>query len=149
MDAYLPFLWLAIILGSFVVEANTAALVSIWFAPAALISMTLGCFGVPLPIQLIVFLLLSLVFILISFKFLRKKIKGRKTATNADSLIGENAVVIENINNLACTGQVRVKGQVWTARSSKEEVKYDKEEILKVIAIEGVKLIVEKENLEK
>ena len=149
MDAYLSLLWLAIILGSFVIEANTAALVSIWFAPAALIAMTLDCFGVPLPIQLIVFLVLSFTFIFISLKFFKKKLKGKKTATNTDAVIGENAVVIENIDNLGCTGQVRVKGQVWTARSSKEEVKYDKDEILKVIAIEGVKLIVKKENTEK
>ena len=145
MEAYLAFIWLGVIMTSFIIEANTAALVAIWFVPAALISMTLSFFKVPLFIQIIVFLALSALFVYLSFKFLKKKVETKTVATNADSVIGENAVVVEEINNLACKGQVKVRGQIWTARSYDEDVKYDKDDILKIIAIEGVKVIVQKE----
>ena len=145
MEAYLAFIWLGIVMTAFIVEASTSALVAIWFVPAALISMTLSFFSVPLPVQIIVFLTLSGLFIFISFKFLKQKIETEKIATNVDSIIGENAVVIEEIDNLAYKGQVKVRGQVWTARSYDENVKYDKDDVLKIIAIEGVKVIVKKE----
>lgn len=146
MEEYLPYIWLGIIMVSFIVEANTAALVAIWFVPAALFSMTLSFFDVPIVVQMLVFLLLSAFFIFLSFKIFKRKEFVKPIATNADSVIGENAVVIEAIDNLSYTGQVKVRGQVWTARSYDENVKYDKGEILNVIAIEGVKLIVKKEN---
>ena len=64
--------------------------------------------------------------------------------TNADSLIGKEAVVTEKIDNLKSTGAVQVNGQVWTARSVNPEHSIEKDEIVMVRAIEGVKLIVGK-----
>ena len=64
--------------------------------------------------------------------------------TNADAVIGERAVVIEPIDNLAGKGQVKVKGQIWTARAGDNDAKYAKDEVLSVVAIEGVKLICKK-----
>ncbi len=147
MENFLPYIWMGVILAALVVEANTAALVSIWFIPGAIISMILAYFGVPVYVQVIVFLVLSAIFLLFSWKIFKKTKFVKPVATNVDSLIGENAIVIEPIDNLAFKGQVKVRGQVWTARSYQEEEKYDKGEILEVVAIEGVKLIVKKEKI--
>ena len=141
MDNALPFMWLGIVVLSVVVEISTVSLVSIWFMPSALVAMILAFCGVPLWIQILVFLILSALCI-IFMKPLSKKLFGVKpVATNADSLIGEEAVVIEDINNLEARGQVKVRGQIWTARSADKAVTYKKGEILNIIAIEGVKLI--------
>ena len=67
--------------------------------------------------------------------------------TNADALIGAQAVVIEAINNLHAQGQVKIRGQVWTARSSEEGVTYEKGEVVSVLAIEGVKLICNRDSV--
>ncbi len=144
MDSYMPFIWLAVVILSVVVEASTFTLVSVWFIPAALISMILAFCSVDLWIQLVVFIAVSLLLI-IFMKPIFKNIFGVKPiATNADAVIGERAVVIEPIDNLAGSGQVKVKGQVWTARAHDKDATYEKDEVLSVIAIEGVKLICKK-----
>lgn len=144
MDNVLPFVWLGIVVLSVVVEISTVSLVSIWFMPSALIAMILAFCGVPLWIQILVFLVLSIVCIFL-MKPLSKKLFGVKhVATNADSVIGEEAIVIEDINNLEARGQVKVRGQVWTARAADKDAVYARGEVLNVIAIEGVKLICKK-----
>ena len=50
----------------------------------------------------------------------------------------------ERIDNLRSTGTVQVNGQEWTARSVNPEHVIEKDEIVMVRAIEGVKLIVGK-----
>ena len=71
-----------------------------------------------------------------------KKNMGLKIVpTNADTLIGMQAVVIEPIDNLHAKGQVKIRGQVWTARSANEKIVYEEDEVVTVVAIEGVKLI--------
>lgn len=144
MENVLPFVWLGVVVLSVVVEISTVSLVSIWFMPSALVAMILAFCGVPLWIQILVFLTLSVLCIFL-MKPLSKKLLGVKhVATNADSLIGEEAVVIEDINNLEARGQVKVCGQVWTARSADKDTLYTKGDVLNVIAIEGVKLICKK-----
>ena len=61
--------------------------------------------------------------------------------TNADALIGMQAVVIEPIDNLHAKGQVRVRGQVWTARSADGDVTFEEGQTVNIVKIEGVKLI--------
>jgi len=67
-----------------------------------------------------------------------------RTRTNAESLIGQEAVVIERIDNVRGTGHVRIGGMEWTARSVRADQTIEEGEIVMVRAIEGVKLIVGK-----
>ena len=135
------FVWLFVIVAAIVVEASTVSLVSIWFVPSACISMILALCEVKLWIQLIVFFAVFLL-LMICLKPVFKKNMGLKIVpTNADTLIGMQAVVTEQIDNLNAKGQVKVRGQVWTARSADENIIYDAGEVVTVLAIEGVKLI--------
>ena len=61
-----------------------------------------------------------------------------------DSVVGERCVVTEKIDNYAGCGEVRVKGQIWSARGVMENDVFDEGENLKVVAIEGAKLICRK-----
>lgn len=135
------FVWLFIIVAAIVLEASTVSLVSIWFVPSACISLILAFCKVPLWIQLLVFFGVFLLLMLLLKPMFKKNLGLKKVATNADALIGAQAVVTEPINNLYAQGQVKIRGQVWTARSSDESVTFDVNEVVTVVSIEGVKLI--------
>ena len=141
----MPFIWLGVVVRARVVEALTFALVSMWFIPGALVAMILSFFPpIALWVQILVFLLITLVFLIFVKPLADKFLIGKRTPTNADAVIGEEAVVTLAIDNIEGKGQVKVKGQIWTARSADKDITYEVGEVLHVIAIEGVKLICKK-----
>ena len=146
MENLMPYIWVATLIVAIFAEAHTTALVAIWFIPSAGIAMILSFCRVPIFLQILVFLVLSVLFIVFSRTIFKKMRLVKHVPTNADALIGEKAVVTESIDNLSGTGQVKIRGQIWTARASDEKMKYDKGEILNVVGIEGVKLICKKIN---
>ena len=58
-----------------------------------------------------------------------------------DAIIGEKAIVVDRIQNIAGSGQVKVHNQIWSARSSNPDIVFEEGDIVSVVAIEGVKLI--------
>lgn len=141
---YMPFVWLGVIILAVILEASTYALVSIWFIPAAVVSLILSFFPIPLWIQITVFAVCSVLLLVFTKVIFKKTLGLKRVATNADAVIGEEAIVTESIDNIEGVGQVKVRGQIWTARSYDKDIKYEKGETLNVVAIEGVKLICKK-----
>ena len=138
------YFWLGMIVLSIVVEAITTDLVAIWFMPAALVALILALAGVPLWIQIVVFILLVAAFLVFAKRFLRRYLKKRPNAlTNTDALVGEIAIVTEKLDNLAQTGAVRVNGLEWSARSVDDAVTPEKGTLVVIRQISGVKLICE------
>ncbi len=137
----MPYIWLAVIVAAVIVESMTFTLVSVWFIPGALISLALSLFSVPMWIQIVVFFAVAIACLIFLKPLTRNVLRVKRVATNADAVIGERAVVTQSINNIEGCGQVKVKGQVWTARSFDENVTFAEGEVLTVLAIEGVKLI--------
>ena len=136
-----PIFWLAALILFGVGEAVTVGLTSIWFAVgalAALIAASLGAFAL---VQVIVFLVVSFVTLLLVRPLAQRYINDRKEPTNADRVIGREAVVTQAIDNLKGEGQVNVSGAVWTARSQ-EEAPIPAGARVRVLRIEGVKVIV-------
>ena len=58
-----------------------------------------------------------------------------------DSIVGKRCVVVEQIDNFAGCGQVKVGSQCWSARGTYDDDVFEIGESLDVVAIEGVKLI--------
>lgn len=139
----MPWIWLGVIIASVIIEASTFALVAVWFMPAALVSLILALFNVPVAVQFVVFAILSAAFLIFMKPIFKKLLKIKPTATNADTVIGEKGVVVEKIDNINATGAVKVDGKVWTARSSSGG-SFEKGEIVTIDSIEGVKLICSK-----
>lgn len=136
--------WIAIVILSIIAEAATTDLVAIWFMPSALISMILALFEVPLWIQVAVFFVCVGCFLVFSRKWLLKYLKRRPNeTTNAESLLGKTAIVTEQVNNEAQTGAVRVGGLVWTARAVSDAMTLEKDTLVVIREISGVKLICE------
>ena len=129
--------WLIAIALLLLVEFATSALTTIWFVLCAVA-------GGPVWLQVVLFIAGSAVLLLLTRPMAVKMLRKGTVATNADSLIGREAVVTEKIDNLRSTGTVQVNGQEWTARSVNPEHVIEKDEIVMVRSIEGVKLIVGK-----
>lgn len=140
--------WLAVIIVATVVEAQTLALVSIWFIPSAAVSLILSFCRVNIGIQIAVFAVLSFILLIFSRKIFGKTLRIKPVATNADSLIGEHAVVTEDINNIEGRGAAKVRGLEWSARSADGE-NIEAGTVVLVTGIEGVKLMCKKDKSDK
>ncbi len=134
-------IWGGLLLLFAVLEGITAGLVSIWFCVGALVALVASMFGANVLIQSALFVILSLVSMALIRPLAKKHLIPNTEATNADRIIGAEAVVKEPIDNLAATGQVQVDGKIWTARTESEET-IPVGEIVQVLRIEGVKAIV-------
>lgn len=141
MDDKLLWVWIALAVVFGVVEAATAQIVTIWFAIGAIGALIANAAGAGVTVQLSVFVAVSILTLIIARPYLKKFTKTEMQRTNADMYIGETAVVLEEIDNTRGTGQVKVKGSVWTARSRNNSVIPAGENVY-VEKIEGVKLIV-------
>lgn len=135
-------IWLVAAIVFLLVEILTTALVSVWFVGGSLVAALLTYLGLNMWWQAGGFALVSILMFLIIRPIARKHVNTNTVATNADRLIGESAVVTEEIDNLAAKGQVRLKGQIWTARNEKEDQIIPEGSQVTVLEINGVKLIV-------
>lgn len=136
----IPILWLVLAVIFLIIEAFTVGLTTIWFAGGAAVALLLSVFDAPVIAQVISFFAVSIFLLLFTRKIFIDKLKTGAESTNTEALIGEIGRVIGKIEPLS-VGQVNLKGQVWSA-ICKEDLTLEEETLVKVEAIEGVKLIV-------
>ena len=139
----MQYIWLAFVILFVIAECMTVGLVSIWFAGGSLIAMFLAMAGAGLGLQMAAFVVISAGLLFATRPLAKKYINNKKEKTNYKSVIGEIAKVTETIDNYSQTGAAFADGKEWTARSTNDAVVIEKDTLVKVIAIEGVKLIVE------
>lgn len=143
MAEYAVWIWLGLLIVLVIIEVATVQLTTIWFALGALVSLLLALFGVDnTVIQLIVFVAVSLISLIATRPLVKKHINNKSQPTNADRCIGMSAIVTEEINNIQCSGAVKVNGTEWTARSESDRI-ISVNSTVTIIRIDGVKLIVD------
>ena len=145
---YMEVLWLALLIVFAVLEASTVSLVSIWFMGGALTALIAALCGAEIWLQIILFFVVSIALLLCLRPLSKKLLKKRKVATNAYSNIGKTAVVTETIDNLRGTGAVKISGVEWSARSVDDSV-LEKDAVVRILRIEGVKVCVERAEKEE
>lgn len=131
---------LAIICGA--IEIFSAGFWFIWLALSALF-VAVGVkfsFLNSLESQLLVFALITLLFIIFARPLVMKFVKTNSRDSNVSALIGQYGVTLTELKPLEF-GQVKLNGEVWTA-ISEEEIAMDTRVVIE--AIEGVKLKVKK-----
>ena len=133
--------WLCLLVFFAITEAVTVGLVSVWFAAGALVALLGTFFTSNIWIQIFLFLLVSCVTMAVLRPLARKYVLPTVVPTNADRVIGRQAVVTEAINNLNGKGAVVVFGVAWTARSE-DGTPIAEGTTVTVNRIEGVKLFV-------
>ncbi|HHU89759.1 MAG TPA: NfeD family protein [Clostridiaceae bacterium] len=140
LDNLYIYAWLGLIVVLIIIEAATVSLTTIWLAGGALIAFIFSLFGLPLWSQIAAFLATSIVLLIFTRPIAVKYFKVGIQRTNTDALIGKTGLVVMDISEHK-PGQVKVRGQIWTAVSeSGESIKENTE--VTVAAIEGVKLLV-------
>lgn len=136
--------WLIVFVILLVVEIATMALTTVWFAGGALAAFLAAYIGFGVVVQVLVFLIVSILLLVLTRPLAVKFFNQERQKTNAESLIGQKAVVKEEINTLQATGRVEVNGMEWSAKTEESEI-IEADTIVMIKGIQGVKLIVEKE----
>ena len=141
-------IWFALVLAFLITEAACPIhLVSIWFAAGALVAAVVALLHGAVWLQVTVFLVVSAGLLAALWPFVKKFLKPNISATNVDSVIGTEGYVTESIDNLSATGQVKLGGMYWTARSTGGQP-IPEGTLIKVDKIEGVKVFVSVVNVE-
>ena len=133
--------WLAVMVVLIIIEVITPQFVTIWFALGALLAFIAALFNLPIWGQVTLFLATSFIFLVLTRPFYEKYVKTKIVATNVNSVIGQTGIVVEEIGGFEKTGQVKVGGQIWTAQSNDNQL-IEKERLVEVMEVSGVKLIV-------
>ena len=139
--------WLILFVILLVIEILTMGLTTIWFAGGALVAFILAFVGFGLPVQIIVFLLVSIGLLVLTRPIAMKFFNQERQKTNAESLIGQKAIVLERIDTLHGTGRAEVNGMEWSAKTDDSGETIDAGEVVVIEGIQGVKLIVRKEEV--
>lgn len=134
-------LWLVLMIALLAAEACTVTLISLWFAAGSLAAMIVSLLGGAIWLQTLAFLVVSVVMLTALRPLTRKYFTPKLTPTNIDSVIGSAGLVTAPIDNLAATGQVKLGGMEWTARSTSGEPIPQGTKVT-VDRIEGVKVYV-------
>ena len=126
-----------------VLELLTAsALVSIWFAVGACAAALVSLLDFSIGIQIAVFVIMSFLSMLIVRPVAARYLRGNVVRTNADRYIGEKGIVTKKITSNDW-GEVKIQGTIWHAVSVEDE-EIEEGSRVKVVAIEGAKLLVMK-----
>lgn len=144
-DINMAAVWLIAMVVLLVVEAIVPGLISIWFALGALAALIAAALNAPLWLQVAWFFVVSIAALAVTRPLAKKYVNSRVKPTNADMILGKECVVTEEIDNVRGTGAVSVGGKIWTARLESDGETAAVSEVLCIRRIEGVKLIVSKQ----
>jgi len=143
MDVNMTVVWLVLLVILVVIELITMGLTTIWFAGGALAAALISIPGTPLALQILIFLIVSALLLYFTRPVAVKYFNRDRVRTNVESMVGRQAIVISEINNLEGIGQVNTGGMEWSARSSYHNVVLPVGTVVTVLGVDGVKLIVE------
>lgn len=136
-------IWLGLLAVLLIIEALTVGLTTIWFAGGALIALIAVFFGAPLWLQIVLFLAVSLVLLIFTRPAAVRFMNRKMEPTNVAALIGKTAVVKEKIDNIQETGLAHVQGLDWMARAREDNIVIEKDAVVRIVEVQGVKLIVD------
>ena len=135
-------IWLVVLAVFFIIEGMTYSLLCIWFAGGALAALVASLLGMNMLVQSAVFAIISALLLLLARPAAVRLTAARKTRTNADRVIGQEGVVIIEIDPVKGTGQVKVMGQIWSAKPEDGISVLPLDRRVEVTGITGVKVIV-------
>lgn len=133
--------WAIVIVATLIIEFETANLVSIWFSAGALAAIGANLFGLDAWLQIIIFVVISAIFVIATRPFVKKMSDNQTVPTNSDRLIGMTAIVTKEIPEDE-KGEVKAEFQKWPA-ISKNNKSFSVGEKVLIVEISGNKLVVE------
>ena len=136
--------WLLLAAIFIVIEIISLGLTTIWFAGGAFVAAIAALCGANLVIQVVLFLVVSVALLAVTRPWAKKHLDTKTEKTNAEALVGQKAVILEEVNNIKETGRAKINGMEWTARAVNDDIIIPEGYVAKIVEISGVKLIVEK-----
>ncbi len=136
------YIWLIAAGIFFVGEIITVGFLIFWLGVGALLAMLISFITESVLIQIATFVISSTILILFTKPLAKRITKSDNIVTNSSSLINKNGIVLSEINTLEGTGQVKVCGEIWSAKTERN-INIQEGTQIKVLKIDGVKLIVE------
>ena len=137
---YTPWFWFGIAVICAVIEGMTLGLTTVWFSLSAILMIFISMLHPPFYVQCVLFALVALLLLFFTRPIALKLLHAKREKTNADSLIGKKALVLQTITEWE-KGQVKINGIVWTAASVDGAAIPAGDECI-IEKIEGVTLIV-------
>lgn len=141
--------WVILLVGFVVIEVLTMGLTTIWFAGGALAAGIMAALNLPSYVQIATFIVVSMVLIFFTRPIAVRFFNQDRVKTNAESMVGKKAIVTGTIDNIRAEGQVTVSGMEWSARSTSDDIIIKEGTVVTIVAISGVKLIVEERIVEE
>ena len=135
------YFWLALMIVFLVVEASTVSVVSLWFAAGALAALLTDVLGGPIWLQILLFVVVSGILLWQLRPITKKYFTPKLTRTNVDAVAGTMGTVLEDIDNNAATGRVKLGAMEWSARST-DGTPISAGTLIRVDKVEGVKVFV-------
>ncbi len=134
-------LWLGIAAVMALIEAFSLGLFTLWFVVGALAAFLASLLGASIPVQVVVFLVVS-VLCLVLLRPVIVKNRKRGKAEEA-SVIGKTGKVVEDIDAGKMSGRVELSDRVsWMARSA-DGSEIGQGQAVRVVDRESITLIVE------
>ena len=126
----------------FIIEMATIGFLVFWLGIGALLAMVTSFITDSIFIQALVFVVTSTLLLIFTRPLVNKFIKiPKEIKTNAYSIIGKKGIVISKINNIEGSGQIKIDGEIWSAKSFADEDIPENTEI-EIVEIDGVKAVV-------
>lgn len=143
------YLWLVLMIGFVAAEAACPFhLVSVWFAVGSLVALVAAALDAQMWLQITLFAVVSVGLLVATLPLVKKFVIPKQAKTNVDSVIGSRGYVTEAIDNLSASGQVKLGGMYWTARSE-DGHPIPAGALVEVARIEGVKVFVKTVKVEE
>ncbi len=141
-DSIIMFCWLIGLVLFLIIEIATLGLTTIWFAGGALVAFAAALLGLPLPIQIVLFFLVSFALLFFVRPVVQEKLNASREKTNVNSIVGREGKVLEPVDNFNGTGRILVGGMEWMARAADEGDIIPVDSRVVIQEVRGVKAIV-------
>jgi membrane protein implicated in regulation of membrane protease activity len=122
MPAQFWWVWMILAAVCIVAEIFTAGFFIFWFGIGALAAGLLSLFGLSVGWQWAAFVVVSGVLLAISRRFAERFTKQQPPGIGADRFIGKRGVVLDQVDNQANTGRIRIDEEEWRADSDADEI---------------------------
>ena len=137
-----PIVWLVAVFVFLVLELISMGLTTIWFAGGAVVAFVASLFGVPIPVQILLFIVSSVVMLIYTRPVVEKKLNNSRTKTNVEEIIGKEGKVTEAVDNFNQKGVVVINGLEWSARNGETDDIIPVGAKVIVKEVQGVKVMV-------
>ena len=135
-------IWLIVAAFFFILEIATEGFLVFWFGIGAVASIGTSFLTENISIQIAVFAVVSILLVL-STRKLTDKMKPKEVPTNVYTILGKKAVVSQAIDNLKGSGQIKIDGDIWSAKSESDEP-IEECASVEILNIDGVRAVVKK-----